>query len=270
MEYTIDKIHKENLKLFKEFVKICEAYNLTYYVIGGTFLGAIRHKGFIPWDDDMDIALPRKDFNILMEIANKNLPKNMELISFKNNTYNRYYLPKIINKNIKIHEKRTEHKNGEINVFIDIFPIDGTPNNLFLRKIYYLRVLWYRMLIAWFYIDEIDKNKKRKKYEKLLIKIGTCFPTKKVIKINKIFSKLDKLLQKNTYENSNNVGTIMGAYKTREIVPKEYFGTPVKYDFEGISVFGPEKYHEYLTHIYGDYMTPPKNKLENQHLIYKN
>lgn len=269
MEYTIDNIHKEDLNIFKEFKKICEKYNLTYYIIGGTFLGAIRHKGFIPWDDDMDIALPREDFNKLLKVANENLPQNMELVSFQNKTYCRYYLPKIINKQIEICEKRTEDKNGKTNIFIDIFPIDGTPNNKILRKIYYLNVLYYRMLIAWFYIDEIDKCKNRKLHEKILIKMGKIIPTKKIININKVFLKLDKLLQKNSFEKSEYVGTIMGAYKTREIVPKSYFGKPAEYNFEDIKVTGPEKYDEYLTHIYGNYMEPPKNKEANQHLVYK-
>ena len=65
--YTLEEIHKIDLKIAKEFIRICQKHNLTYYIIGGTFLGAIRHKGFIPWDDDMDIAMPRKDFNIFLK-----------------------------------------------------------------------------------------------------------------------------------------------------------------------------------------------------------
>lgn len=269
MDYTLEEIHREDLKIFKEFVNICDKHKLKYYVIGGTFLGAIRHKGFIPWDDDMDIAMPRNDFNKFMEIANMELPSNMELITFKNNTNNRYYLPKIINKEINILEKRNENKGYQINLFIDIFPIDGTPNNVFCRKIYYFKILFYRMLIGWYYIDEIDKCKKRKWHEKILIFLGKVLPTKKIINIKKIFYKIDRLLQKYSFEDSNNVGTIMGAYKTREIVPKEYFGNPTKYVFENVTVNGPEKYDEYLTHMYGNYMTPPKNKEANQHLVYK-
>ena len=140
MNYSINKIHEEDLKIFKEFIKICDREKLTYYVIGGTFLGAIRHKGFIPWDDDMDIAMPRNDFNKFIEIANNLLPQNLELVSYKFNTNNRYYLPKIINKEIEIVEKRNEKNGKKINLFIDIFPIDGTPNNYFLRKIYYFKI----------------------------------------------------------------------------------------------------------------------------------
>ncbi len=269
LEYTIDDIHKADLKIMNEFVRICEKYHFEYYIIGGTFLGAIRHKGFIPWDDDMDIALPRKYFNEFLKVANKELPQNMELLTFQNDTNLRYYLPKIVDKNVQIVEKRNEDKGVTIQVFIDIFPIDGTPNNKILRKIYYFKILYYRMLIAWYYIDEIDKNKKRKFHEKLLISIGKKLPTKRFISIKKVFYKLDRLLQRNSYESSNFVGTIMGAYKTREIVPKEYFGKPVPYSFEDTLLTGPSMYHEYLTHMYGDYMKPPKNKFANQHLVFQ-
>lgn len=266
MEYTINDIHTEDLKIFKEFEKICKKHNLKYYAIGGTFLGAIRHKGFIPWDDDMDIAMPRKDFNKLMEIANDELPKNMKLINFKNDSSYRYYLPRIVNLDTEIVELRN---NKKVNLFIDIFPIDGTPNNYILRKIYYFRILLNRMLISYYYIDEIDKCRKRTKFEKFLIFIGKILPTKKIINPRKKLYKIDKLLQKNSYEKSKNVGTIMGAYRTKEIVPKEYFGIPTLYTFENKKIYGPEKYDLYLTHMYGDYMTPPKNKYTNQHTDYK-
>ena len=269
MNYTIEDIHREDLKIFKEFLKICKKHKLNYYMIGGTFLGAIRHKGFIPWDDDMDIAMPREDFNKLLEIANNELPKNLRLITFENNKEYRYYIPRIVNLETEIIEKRGEDKNKKINLFIDIFPIDGTPNNHILRKIYYFRILLNRMLISWYYFDEIDKCRKRKFYEKVLIKMGNILPTKKIINPKRRLKKIDKLLKKNKYEKSKNIGTIMGAYRTREIVPKEYFGKPTEYEFEDIKLTGPEKYDEYLTHMYGDYMTPPKNKYTNQHTVYK-
>ena len=269
MEYTIDDIHREDIVILKEFLKIVEKYDLKYYIIGGSFLGAIRHKGFIPWDDDMDIAMPRKDFNKFMQVANENLPQNMELITFKNDTNNRYYLPKIINKDIEIVEKRNEECGKKINLFIDIFPIDGMPNGFIARKIHCSRIMIQRMLLAWYYINEIDKDKKRKKYEKILIRLGKMLPTKKIINCKKVLNKIDRLLQKYKYESSKYVGTIMGAYKTREIVPKEFFGKPTEYEFEGLKLNGPEKFDEYLTHMYGDYMTPPKNKVANQHLVFK-
>ena len=266
MKYTLKTIHEKDLILFKEFLKICKKNKLEYYAIGGTFLGAIRHKGFIPWDDDMDIAMPREDFNKFVEIANKELPKNIKLITFENDKDYRYYIPRLIDLNAKINEVNSKK---EENIFIDIFPIDGTPNNSILRKVYYFRVLLNRMLISYYYSDEINSNRKRKLYEKVLIVIGKILPTKLLINPKKRLKKIDKLLRNNNYNNSKYVGTIMGAYRTREIVPKHYFGKPTKYDFEGLKIYGPEKYDEYLHHMYGDYMKIPENKNENQHLDYQ-
>ena len=266
MEYTIEEIHDQILIILDEFLRICEKYNLNYYMIGGTFLGAVRHKGFIPWDDDMDIAMPRKDYDKFLKIANEELPKNMKLRTFQEENDRLVYLPKLVNFDIKIKSLRS---GKAVPLFIDVFPIDGVPNNVLLRYIYYFRILFNRMLISYYNIDVINKKRKRKKYEKVLISIGKILPTKKIIKPKKILYKIDVLLKKNGYDDCNMIGTIMGAYRTREIVPKDYFGKPIKYEFEGRLLNGPEKFDKYLSHIYGDYMIPPMDKYTNQHMLYK-
>ena len=76
------KVQLMELDIFKEIVRICEENDLTYYISGGTYLGAVRHKGFIPWDDDMDVAMPRKDYRKFLEIAQKNLPKDLYLVHY--------------------------------------------------------------------------------------------------------------------------------------------------------------------------------------------
>ena len=268
MKYTLEDIHRIDLDIVKEFIKVCEKHHLKYYIIGGTFLGAIRHQGFIPWDDDVDIAMPRRDFEKFLMIADSELPKNLRVTTFYNDLEYRYYLPRIMNLDTKVVEKRYENTEKTTHLFVDLFPIDGTPNNIFFRKIYYFKILFNRMMISWYYIDEIDPSRKRKSYEKILIFIGKILPTKKIINPKKRLAKIDKLLKKQDIEKSNNIGTIMGAYRTREIVPKEYFGTPTKYKFEDIYLTGPEKYDEYLTHMYGDYMTPPKDKNTNSHIVH--
>lgn len=257
---SIKEIQKIDYEMVKEFVKICKKYKFKYYIIGGTLLGAIRHQGFIPWDDDMDIAMPREDFEQFLVCASKELPNNLELITFKNNKKYRYYLPRIINKKYEIVEKRYEKLNEKSNIFIDIFPIDGSPNNIFLRKIFYLKIMFYRMLVSMYYIDTIEPDKKRNFLDKILIKIAKIIPIKKMVKPKKVLTKIDNLLKKNKFENSKYVGTIMGAYRIREMVPKEYFGKPQKYKFEDTLLYGPEKYHQYLTHIYGNYQEIPKVK----------
>ena len=82
--YTMEEIHKIDLKIAKDFIRICKKHKLTYYIIGGTFLGAIRHKGFIPWDDDMDIAMPREDYDKFVKIANSEFPETFRFECYEN------------------------------------------------------------------------------------------------------------------------------------------------------------------------------------------
>ena len=98
MKYlTIEEIHVEETKMLKKFIEFCEKNNLTYYICGGTLLGAIRHKGFIPWDDDIDVMMPRKEFEKLEKILNKKrISENLEFISYDNGNMN-YPFGKIMN-----------------------------------------------------------------------------------------------------------------------------------------------------------------------------
>ena len=95
------------------------------------------------------------------------------------------------------------------------------------------------MLVSMYYIDTIEPDKKRNFLDKILIKIAKIIPIKKMVKPKKVLTKIDNLLKKNKFENSKYVGTIMGAYRIREMVPKEYFGKPQKYKFEDTLLYGP-------------------------------
>ena len=257
-------IHKNILDIAKDFHEYCKKEKLTYYIIGGTFLGAIRHKGFIPWDDDMDIAMPREDYEKFLN----NFPQDKYLIlNYKTNPEYKYYISKLCSRDYMVKERT----GNEVNLFVDIFPIDGMPINKFRKKIHCLRILYHRMKLSFYYNDTIDKNKKRKFYEKVLIFLATKIPFKKIINPSREKRKIDKLLMKNSFYDSVYSGTIMGAYREREIVETRLFGKATLYKFEDTKLYGPEEYDEYLTHIYGDYMKIPKNVDRTSHcaeLIY--
>ena len=263
---NIDLLHEIDLKIVKEVVKICKDNNLKYYMLGGTMLGAIRHKGFIPWDDDIDLGLPRKDYEKFLEIAPNILPSNMKLVNYKTNKDYHYYITRILDINTRVIEERIENDNEKFtNASIDIFPLDGTPNNILLRKIYFFRVLYHRALMALCYKDSIDKKRTRSKKEKLLLKIMMKLPIEKITTPYKQKCKIDKLLKKQDFNNSRYVGNIMGAYRIREIVPKEWYGNGGLYKFEDIMLNGLEKYDDYLKYTYGDYMKLPTTDRRKTH-----
>lgn len=259
---NIDLLHKVDMEIVKNVINICEENNLEYFMLGGTMLGAIRHKGFIPWDDDIDLGLPRKDYDKFLEIAPKQLTNNLKMVNYKTDSNYHYYITRILDIDTKVIEERIgKEEEKYTNASIDIFPLDGTPNNKILRQIYFFRVLYHRALMSLCYKDSIDKKRKRSKKEKILLWIMMKLPIQKITTAYKQKEQIDRLLKKHDFYNSKYVGNIMGAYRTKEIVPKEFYGKGKMYQFEDIKMNGLELYDEYLKYTYGDYMKlPPEDK----------
>ena len=258
---NMDLLHKVDMDIAKAVVALCDRHSLTYYMLGGTMLGAIRHKGFIPWDDDIDLGMPRDDYEKFLELAPKELPEHLKLVNYRTDPNYMYYITRILDTETKVIEERIGNENKFTNASIDIFPIDGTPNNPVARKFYFFRVMYHRALMALCYKDSIDRKRKRSKKEKLLLWFMEKMPVEKLTTPYKQKCKIDRLLRKQKLQGSKYIGNIMGAYRTREIVPAEYYGKGAFYPFEDMELRGLELYDEYLKYTYGDYMQlPPEDK----------
>lgn len=262
---NINKLHKIDIEILKEVVNICDKNNLKYYMIGGTMLGAIRHKGFIPWDDDIDLGLPRDDYEKFLSIAPTLLSKRLSVVNFKTDPDYPYYITRIQDTDTKVIEIRYKHENKFTHASIDLFPLDGTPNNLLLRKLYYLRILMHRAMMSLHYKKGIDSERKRSVLEGLFLKMMTKLPTDKMFNAFNQKSSIDKILKKYKMCESGYTGNIMGAYRTREIVPTKFYGKDSFYQFENMNLRGFEMYDEYLKHIYGDYMKIPSEENRKTH-----
>ena len=262
---NMELLHKVDVDIVKEVVRICDKYGLKYYMLGGTMLGAIRHKGFIPWDDDIDLGMPRDEYEKFLELAELELPPHLKVVNYRNTPNYMYYITRVLDTETKVIEERIGNDNKYTNASIDIFPIDGTPNNGFLRKIYFFRVLYHRALMSLCYKDSIDRKRKRSKKEKLLLWVMEKVPVEKLTTPYKQKCKIDKLLRKQPVKGAKYIGNIMGAYRTREIVPAEYYGEGAMYPFEDIQLRGLSMYDEYLTYTYGDYMQLPPVESRKTH-----
>ena len=262
---NMELLHKVDMDIVKEVVRICDAHDLKYYMLGGTMLGAIRHKGFIPWDDDIDLGMPRDDYEKFLEIAPKELPAHMKTVNYRTDRKFQYYITRVLDTDTKVIEERIGNDSKYTNASIDIFPIDGTPNNAFLRKIYFFRVLFHRALMSLCYKDSIDRKRKRSFKEKVLLWVMERIPVEKLTTPYKQKCKIDKLLRSQKVEGSKYIGNIMGAYRTREIVPADFYGEGAFYDFEDIQLRGMAKADEYLTFTYGDYMQLPPEESRKTH-----
>lgn len=266
-EHKLSKLQEEELKIFKVFVDICEKNSLTYMICGGSFLGAVRHKGFIPWDDDIDVAMPRPDFEKFLSIAPSFLPTQLYLSTYKLCSDHITLVAQIFNKN-KQFTLNNSTKKVRTGAWIDILVIDGVPKPGLKRKMFGVKYMYYRMINQFAHFDEIvNLNKKRPWYENLAIKFAQVTKVERRLDPIKIGDNFHKFLRKNPYETSTYVATFMGAAKMNEILPKEVYGKGSDYEYEGMIIKGPDMYDEYLSHFYGDYMIPPPVDQRNRHNV---
>lgn len=244
-----EKLKSLQLDILRKFIKICSDNSLRYFALGGTVLGAIRHKGFIPWDDDIDVALPRKDYEIFLKIAQSQLPQKMFLQTFETDLYYPNCFAKIRISNTTFIEKTVSEIDMNHGVYMDIFPLDGYPKQKLKMKLFRIKEHIFKISQSTaFLVTPSLKPGLFKRYIKNAFKV---FPYTKAVK------KLDKLYKKNPYDSSEIVANFGGAWGIKEVMPKEIFGKGIIAEFEGIEIIVPEKTSEYLTRLYGDYMTPP-------------
>ncbi len=173
-------VQEKEIELLKIFSEICEQHNLTYYALGGTLLGAIRHGGFIPWDDDMDLGMPREDYDKFIEISGSVLPKHVLLKQHTDNL-----------GNTSIRDTSTVITFGttDCNPFLDIFPLDGFPEKGLSKWTHEKHILFYRMLSKLSVVQEIS-DRDRGTFENALVKVAKITKIDKILNTEKINKKI--------------------------------------------------------------------------------
>ena len=247
-------------ELLKAVVDICEKEHLRYYIIGGTLLGAVRHKGYIPWDDDTDIAMPREDYDSFLQVAERYLCAydGYGLETYRGTDEYLLCISRITDCHVKFRVSYSTTGRQE-NIWVDIFPLDGMPNGKIASKIHVFHLLYHRALFVYSTFSKYahQDREKRRWYEKPLLWIGYHFPLEKLLSSRKCLESLDKAMRRYPCEASPQWINFMSVYKWKDVFPKEVFGNGALYEFEGMQLRGPQDYETYLTKLYGDYMTPP-------------
>lgn len=257
MYMTYDEVKEMNtiqLEIFKEFVKICKELGLKYYMIHGSLLGSLRYKGFFPFDDDIDVAMPRKDYEILLKKGQQLLPEHIFIQSCISDKEYPLAFAKIRNSNTAFIQPVLNKLDVNMGIYIDVFPLDYFPQNKW--KQIYLRFMEYLLGARISVRMSVEKKEPSWKTALRLLSVIFCPSWKKaVIKRAELYSHIPK---------SSKVITVSGKGTERGI-PVKWFSNGRTLKFEGIDVRCPSELEEYLSCIYGDYLNyNPAEKYMNE------
>lgn len=257
-EINVNEMKKIQLEILQCVARYCDENDLQYFLAYGTLIGAIRHKGFIPWDDDIDIAMTRPDYEKFISGFNGTI-QNISVYSTELDHNFPYSYAKVSNDNTVLIEN--SGLKCQIGVNIDLFPIDGIPLD---DKLTIKKQMFYRNLLD---IKTVKVNSERNLLKNTILilgKIALFWSSVKGINL-----KMIETAKKYSFENEEYCCAIAFGSSADKVLPKEYFKETIQTLFEGHVFTTAKYYHEWLTGIYGDYMQLPPEEEQTSHHDFK-
>ncbi|WOO35161.1 LicD family protein [Anaerocolumna sp. AGMB13020] len=247
------------LELLIEIDRICRLNEIKYNICGGTLIGAVRHKGFIPWDDDIDIRMLRSEYIKFTKACEKNLDSNLFFLqNFSSDLKYRWGYAKILKKDTIYIRTGQEHLGIKNGVYIDIFVSDGIPQNNILRKIHNC-ICYAVRKILWSPVGaKLSGNKKLRIWYKLLSLIPRSVPICVINLLARLFNE----------KNCEEFRAL--TFPQKRGLKKNWFTELTELEFEGHNFYAPSDYNGWLTQEYGDYMElpPPEKRISHSTASY--
>lgn len=261
-EQDLQIIKSAELRIVNEINQICLRNNIKYSMIGGTLIGAVRHHGFIPWDDDIDLMMERSEYERFLSIAEKELSAEFYIADYEHTPSIGEPFTKIMMKNTIMKEDFTGSSNAPAGIFVDVFPVDNAPKPRIFKT--------------------IQRYKNYSLRKKILIKSNYCFGKTGVKKI--IYDVLERFTfeskqdlirkyrnnqTKYNHRNTAEYVSLCGAYDyNRETLPKQWLSEYIFLEFEGLKLMAFKDYDKILRHYFGNYMElPPENERICRHTV---
>lgn len=262
-----EESRRVQLDMLDALAKFCDENGIRYFLSGGTLLGAVRHKGFIPWDDDIDVNMPRPDCEKLCELTKGKLgdyvlaPPDEEGFSVGSDFYRLYDFRAVIESENKGLAKKHPYYYP---IFIDIFPIEGLPKNNTLLKWHYLKIVTLKKLRR---VSAL-KHMEGRTLAAHLFHILAYLPTR-LVGYKRWCRAIQKVATKYSFCDEPYVGVMTApVHTTEERVPKKEYLEVTEVEFEGKLYHAPGNYDLYLSQLYGDYMKlPPEEKQKSHHVF---
>lgn len=250
----LKKLQKCEIEILDKIVEICDKHNLQYFLVGGTCLGAVRHSGFIPWDDDIDVSMPREDYNKFLKYAFNEIGDDYFLDYYLTNKYNHFGFLKVRKNNTTFVTDGSKVKKDHDGFYIDIFPIDYNNNRY--SKILHIEIVLARSILETLKLKDHNYHFKSLRYP-IISLLFYPFSNKFCHKI------IDKLFQAKNKKERVNCAIYCGVYPyQKDIYPydKVFPGKKILFEKKEYYVFNDADY--YLSQLYGEnYMEiPPVEK----------
>lgn len=257
----IEELQQVTLDLATVVIHLCDKHGIRYYLAEGSMLGAVRHGGFIPWDEDIDLAIPRADYNRLLPILREELPEGYRLVHYPDATHHPRWFAQVERLDTPVCEDNFV-KPFVRHMWIDLFPIDGMPKTAFRRRLHLCRLLYLRVLAQLADADECINNKaKHPALRKAAIALGNAWAKLFRIDPRKRLAKMEAAAQKYDAQKTGWTISLGSLYKGRTIFPTAYYGEGTQASFAGHRWRLPAESEAMLSSLYGDYMTlPPEEK----------
>ena len=255
------------IDVLSAFIRICEAQGLRYFCAGGTAIGAVRHQGMIPWDDDIDVFMPRPDYDRFLRLAAHSMPEGYEVLSpYATKDYPMYFAKMCNARTTLLENERIPCVFG---LYIDIFPLDGACDDVetcYREKRRFKRLMNKLEAVSTHnsFGEYVGLLTKRREWGRFAVKT-VAFCCRSWLR-RWLLKQMDSIAYGHDYVLSSRVVTYSGAYQRQEIYPKAWLETPQMFAFEGLMVNLPHDYDAYLRHFFGDYMTlPPVEQRASHH-----
>lgn len=256
-DYT--ELRKIQMDILSYVDKVCHEQNIKYSISGGTLIGAVRHKGFIPWDDDIDIMLTRQEYDKLVKALSGDYEDSKPYKILTHSISKDFQFPyaKIVDERTILRENVKGCK--DFGVFVDVFPIDYIPKsgvNLLFSRMRFL----YNILI----LKRLTTNRKRSFLKNATIKLSQIILAP--VSSDRILDKMDAIARKAGRQTTDKMACLVWGYGKKEIIPAGVHQKHCMLPFEDRTYMAIADYNTYLTNLYGDYMKlPPKDKQISHH-----
>lgn len=256
----LDHMHRLHLILADEVKRICEKHKIKYFMIAGTMLGAVRHGGFIPWDDDMDFGMLRQDYERFLKVCAEEIDgKKFFLQTAFNDKFYTFNFAKLRLNGTAVKESFSSEVRAHQGIYIDIFPLDNVADGK-IASFFQLRRFWFYRNLLWIKCGYGDKETKGRFSYRCARILAKCFS------IGFLKRKKEKIISRYAGKRTERVVTSDGTYGLKkETLPAKWAEQIRTYSFEDRQYPGFAAAEEYLRYFYGDYMRLPPVEERNHH-----